>query len=71
MKDTVFLIPTAKVLVKVVDGIDAMDMNNKDIMGDVYEYLLGKIAAAKRDVKNIREVAGYLLNEKGVNSAGA
>lgn len=46
MKDTVFLIPTAKVLPKVVDGIDAMDMNNKDIMGDVYEYLLGKIAAA-------------------------
>ena len=46
MKDTVFLIPMAKVLAKVVDGIDAMDMNNKDIMGDVYEYLLGKIAAA-------------------------
>lgn len=46
MKDTVFLIPTARVLAKVVDGIDAMDMNNKDIMGDVYEYLLGKIAAA-------------------------
>ena len=46
MKDTVFLIPTAKVLAKVVDGIDSMDMNNKDIMGDVYEYLLGKIAAA-------------------------
>jgi len=46
MKDTVFLIPTPKVLAKVVDGIDAMDMNNKDIMGDVYEYLLGKIASA-------------------------
>lgn len=46
MKDTVFLIPTAKVLAKVVDGIDDMDMGNKDIMGDVYEYLLGKIAAA-------------------------
>lgn len=46
MKDTVFLIPTARVLAKVVDGIDAMDMNNKDIMGDVYEYLLGKIASA-------------------------
>ena len=45
MKETVFLIPTAKVLAKVVDGIDAMDMNNKDIMGDVYEYLLGKMAA--------------------------
>ena len=46
MENTVFLIPSAKVLAKVVDGIDAMDMNNKDIMGDVYEYLLGKIAAA-------------------------
>ncbi len=46
MKDTVFLIPTPKVLAKVVDGIDAMDMNNKDIMGDVYEYLLAKIASA-------------------------
>jgi type I restriction enzyme M protein len=46
MKDTVFLIPTAKVLAKVVDGIDSMDMNNKDIMGDIYEYLLGKIASA-------------------------
>ena len=46
MKDAVFLIPTANVLAKVVDGIDSMDMNNKDIMGDVYEYLLGKIASA-------------------------
>ena len=46
MSGTVFLIPTAHVLATVVDGIDAMDMNNKDIMGDIYEYLLGKIAAA-------------------------
>jgi len=46
MKDTVFLIPTPKVLAKVVDGIDDLDMDNKDIMGDVYEYLLGKIASA-------------------------
>lgn len=46
MKDTLFLIPTAKVLAKVVDGIDDLDMNNKDIMGDVYEYLLGKLASA-------------------------
>lgn len=46
MKDTVFLIPTGGVLAKVVDGIDALDMNNKDLMGDVYEYLLSKIAAA-------------------------
>ena len=46
MEATVFLIPTPKVLAAVVDGIDAMDMNNKDIMGDVYEYLLSKIAAS-------------------------
>lgn len=46
MKDTVFLIPTGDVLVKVVSGIDSLDMNNKDIMGDVYEYLLSKIAAS-------------------------
>lgn len=46
MKNAVFLIPTPDVLVAVVDEIDSMDLNNKDIMGDVYEYLLGKIAAA-------------------------
>ncbi len=46
MKDAVFLIPRPHILASVVDRIDAMDMNNKDIMGDVYEYLLGKIAAA-------------------------
>ena len=40
------MIPTADVLVAVVDHIDSMDLNNKDIMGDVYEYLLGKIASA-------------------------
>lgn len=46
MKDTVFLIPTPNVLAKVVDDMDAMDMNDKDLMGDVYEYLLSKIAAS-------------------------
>lgn len=46
MKNAVFLIPTPDVLVAVVDEIDSMDLNNKDIMGDVYEYLLGKIASA-------------------------
>lgn len=46
MKDAVFLIPTARVLSKVVGDIDSLDMNDKDIMGDVYEYLLSKIASA-------------------------
>jgi type I restriction enzyme M protein len=32
------------VLVRVVDALDSLDLNNKDIMGDVYEYLLSQIA---------------------------
>ena len=46
MKKAVFLIPTPDVLVAVVDKIDSMDLNNKDIMSDVYECLLGKIFSA-------------------------
>lgn len=44
MKDALFLIPQPRTLVKVVDMLDELDLNNKDIMGDVYEYLLSKIA---------------------------
>ena len=44
MKDALFLVPTARVLVRVVDALDSLDLNNKDIMGDVYEYLLSQIA---------------------------
>ena len=46
MENAVFLIPNGMVLAKVVDGIDDLDITNKDIMGDVYEYLLGKMASA-------------------------
>lgn len=44
MKDAIFMVPTARVLVRVVDALDSLDLNNKDIMGDVYEYLLSQIA---------------------------
>lgn len=44
MKDALFLIPQPRTLVKVVDMLGELDLNNKDIMGDVYEYLLSKIA---------------------------
>ena len=44
MKDALFLVPTARVLLRVVDALDSLDLNNKDIMGDVYEYLLSQIA---------------------------
>ena len=43
MKNALFLIPTSRVLVKVVDAINDLDLDNKDIMGDVYEYLLSQM----------------------------
>lgn len=46
MKDSVFLIPAANVLQKTVEGIEALDMTDRDLMGDVYEYLLSKMAAS-------------------------
>jgi len=46
MKSAIFLIPNARTLTKVVDGVDSLDMNNRDAMGDVYEYILGKMAAS-------------------------
>ncbi len=46
MDSATFLIPNARTLTKIVEGIDALDMNNRDVMGDVYEYILGKMAAS-------------------------
>jgi len=46
MSDAVFLIQNPRTLAKIVDNIDALDMNNRDAMGDVYEYVLGKMAAS-------------------------
>ena len=43
MGTAIFMIPTARVLVRVVDAIDDLDLNDKDIMGDVYEYLLSQM----------------------------
>ncbi|MGC4032202.1 MAG: class I SAM-dependent DNA methyltransferase [Tepidisphaeraceae bacterium] len=38
--------PTPRVLANVVDQLDAIDMADKDTKGDLYEYMLGKIASA-------------------------
>ncbi len=46
MESAIFLIPNERTLTKIVDGIDGLDMNNRDAMGDVYEYVLGKMAAS-------------------------
>ena len=46
MSNATFLIQSPRTLVKIVEGIDHLDMNNRDTMGDVYEYVLGKMAAS-------------------------
>jgi len=46
MKDALFMMPTPRVLANVVDQLDAIDMADKDTKGDLYEYMLGKIASA-------------------------
>ena len=44
-----FLIASPRALVKIVDGIDTLEMNDRDTMGDVYEYILGKMAASGKN----------------------
>jgi type I restriction enzyme M protein len=46
MKDAIFMIPTPRVLANVVDQLDGIDMADADTKGDLYEYMLGKIASA-------------------------
>ena len=46
MKDARFTIPTPALLAKVVDLIDQLPMEERDTKGDLYEYMLGKIASA-------------------------
>ncbi|MDQ0478150.1 class I SAM-dependent DNA methyltransferase [Chryseobacterium sp. MDT2-18] len=46
MKGATFMIATPKLLDKVVQQIDKLPLNNKDTKGDLYEYMLGKIAEA-------------------------
>ncbi|MBT5303677.1 MAG: SAM-dependent DNA methyltransferase [Candidatus Scalindua sp.] len=46
MKDAVFIIPTPSLLDKVVNMIDDIPMQDRDTKGDLYEYMLSKIATA-------------------------
>jgi type I restriction enzyme M protein len=46
MKDARFTIPTPVLLAKVVDMLDSVPMEDRDTKGDLYEYMLGKIASA-------------------------
>ena len=46
MQNAIFMIPNERTLVRVVEGISGLDLNDKDSMGDVYEYILGKMASS-------------------------
>ena len=46
MKDARFTIPTPALLAKVVDLLDKVPMEERDTKGDIYEYMLSKIATA-------------------------
>lgn len=46
MSDAMFKIPTPLMLSKIVDAIDNLNMDDKDAKGDLYEYLLSKVATA-------------------------
>ena len=44
-----FLIASPRALAKIIDGIDKLEMTDRDTMGDVYEYILGKMAASGKN----------------------
>ena len=46
MRDARFTIPTPALLAKVVDMLDDLPIEGRDTKGDIYEYMLGKIATA-------------------------
>ena len=49
MGDAMFLIPTPQVLQKIITGLDDLyehDISDRDMQGDLYEYMLGKLATA-------------------------
>jgi type I restriction enzyme M protein len=49
MKDARFTITKPALLAKAVDMLDRVPMEDRDTKGDVYEYMLGKIATAGRN----------------------
>ena len=69
ISDAIFLIPTPQVLQKIITGLDDLyehDIADLDMQGDLYEYMLGKLATAGqngqfRTPKHIREMMVELL----------
>jgi len=70
MQDAMFLIPTPQALQKIISGLDELyehDIQDLDMQGDLYEYMLGKLATAGqngqfRTPKHIRDMMVRLLD---------
>lgn len=70
MRDARFTIPSAQLLTKVVDQLSDIPMENADTNGDLYEYLLSKIASAGvngqfRTPRHIIELMVRMMDPKG------
>ena len=69
MDDAMFLIPTPQVLQKIITGLEDLythDIADLDMQGDLYEYMLGKLATAGqngqfRTPKHIRDMIVELV----------
>lgn len=46
MSDAIFMIPTPQMLEKVVTSLSELPMDNRDTTGDIYEYMLSKVATS-------------------------
>ena len=46
MNDAIFMIPTPQMLEKIITNLDALPMKDRDTKGDLYEYLLSKVATS-------------------------
>jgi type I restriction enzyme M protein len=69
MKGATFMIPTPRLLDQVVQLIDKIKMDDRDAKGDVYEYMLSKIASAGtngqfRTPRHIIKMMVYILQPK-------
>mgnify|MGYP001382288646 CR=1 FL=1 len=70
MQDAMFLIPTPQLLQKIVTGLDELyeqDIKDRDMQGDVYEYMLSKLSTAGqngqfRTPKHIRDMMVRLID---------
>lgn len=69
MADAAFLVPTPQMLEQIITGMEDLytnDLENKDMQGDLYEYMLGKLQTSGRNgqfrtPKHIRDMMVALI----------